>query len=129
MRGATLFLAATLAWAPAAAAVSVTVPLLPRRGPARVVRGIVARVTPLESGEPASRVWILVLEDLEGSGPRWLRLRVPGLRTAERTVVAAGLPLPRRGDRMVLRLHTLLGDDWLLSEPRDWRPLRPGERP
>lgn len=94
----------------------------------RKVRGIVARVEAL-AGAPASRVWVLVLEDLEGEGARWLRLRVPGRRDGDHVVAVPGVPLPRPGARMILTVRQADGDDWLLSRPDDWRGLRPGERP
>jgi hypothetical protein len=123
-----LVLALALALAGAGPAAATQVVDGPRAAPLRKVRGIVARVEPLE-GTPSSRVWILVLEDLAGQGRRWLAVRVPGVRDGTRVVVVPGIYLPRRGDRMVLSVHKKYGDDWLLTAPADWRTLRPGEAP
>lgn len=124
----TSVLAVLLALALAAPGVASSVAAGPRPMIQRQVRGYVARVEALP-GAPSSRVWVFVLEDYQGSGSRWVRLRVPGRRDGTRVVVAAGMPLPKPGDRALLTLRRRDGEDWLLSAPDDWRTLRPGERP
>ncbi len=93
---------------------------------ARIVRGIVARVVPLNTPVPSTQVWVFVLENQQGTGERWISLRVPGRRDPGRMVAVAGFPMPEAGERVRLTVRTKVGSDWLLSLPQDWEPLDAG---